>query len=122
MRFIKGLSIVAMLFFMGPIVCFASSRQINSKMPIIIVHARRYEFKPSNITLSEGQQVKLIFISSDVTHSLVVEKLGLEVNIKKNHSSEVILTPSRVGNFVGECSVYCGAGHSRMRLVFHITK
>jgi len=118
MNFIKAAS----LSLMGPIFCFAGPRQVDSKLPIITVHARRYEFKPSNITLKEGQQITLVFISDDVTHSLTVEQLGLEVNIKKSHSSDVLLTPSKVGNFVGECSIYCGAGHDRMKIVFHVTK
>lgn len=122
MNFIKVASTAAALFLMGPIFCFAGPRPVDSKIPIITVHARRYQFIPSNITLKEGQQVKLAFISDDVTHSLTVKELGLEVNIKKNHSSEVLLIPSRVGSFVGECSIYCGAGHDRMKLVLHVTK
>jgi cytochrome c oxidase subunit 2 len=118
MRFIQ----VAVLVLMGSIFCFAGTRPTDSKIPIITVHARRYEFKPSNITLKEGQQIKLVFISDDVTHSLTVEQLGLEVKIKKSHLSEVLLTPSKVGNFVGECSLYCGAGHDRMKIVIHVTK
>jgi len=121
MNFIKGASTTAALLVMGSLSCFARPI-IDAKVPVIAVHARRYEFNPSNITLKEGQQVKLVFISDDVTHSLTVKGLGLEVNIKKNHSSEVLLTPSKVGNFVGECSIYCGAGHDRMRIVFHVTK
>lgn len=122
MRLIQVALQAAVLVLMGSIFCFAATRQADSKIPIIAVHARRYEFKPSNIALKEGQQVKLVFISDDVTHSLTVEQLGLEVNIKKNHSSEVLLTPSKVGNFVGECSIYCGAGHDRMKIVFHVTE
>lgn len=122
MRFIQSAFLVAGVVLMSARFCYARPALVDSKIPIIIVHARRYEFKPSNITLKEGQQIKLVFISDDVTHSLTVEQLDLEVNIKKNHSSEVLLTPSKVGNFVGECSIYCGAGHDRMKIVFHVTK
>jgi cytochrome c oxidase subunit II len=122
MNFIKGASTTAALLVMGSLSCFARPIRMDAKVPVIAVRARRYEFKPSNITLKEGQQVKLVFISDDVTHSLTVKELGLEVNIKKNHSSEVLLTPSKPGNFVGECSIYCGAGHDRMKIVFHVTK
>lgn len=122
MKFTRGASMVVAFVLMVPIFCFAGSKQVDSNIPTIVVHARRYEFKPSNITLTEGQEVKMVFISDDVTHSLTVEELGLDVNIKKNHSSEVLLTPSKIGNFIGECSIYCGAGHNRMKLVFHVTK
>lgn len=120
MRFIQSAAIAAALIVLMP--RFIHPEQIKSTQPVIMIHARRYEFKPASITLKQGKPVKLIFISDDVTHSLTVDGLGLEVRIKKNHSSDVILTPSKVGDFLGKCSIYCGAGHDRMKLAIHVKK
>ncbi|MDW5264794.1 MULTISPECIES: cupredoxin domain-containing protein [Acidobacteriaceae] len=122
MRFIQSAVIAAALVVLNPMSRFAQQAQVKSTVPVITIHARRYEFSPANIILKQGQQVKLVFVSDDVTHSLAVAGLGLEVRIKKNHSSEVLLTPSKAGNFEGECSIYCGAGHDRMKLGIHVEK
>lgn len=122
MRFFQSAVMAVALVVLNPMSRFIQQAQAKSTLPVITIHARRYEFSPANITLKQGQQVKLVFISDDVTHSLTVASLGLEVRIKKNRSSEVLLTPSKVGNFQGECSTYCGAGHDRMKLSVHVEK
>ena len=122
MRFIQSVVMAAALAVLNPMPGFAQQASVRSTLPVITIHARRYEFSPANITLKQGQPVKLVFVSDDVTHSLTVTGLGLEVRIKKNHSNEVFLTPSKVGNFQGECSIYCGGGHDRMKLIIHVEK
>lgn len=122
MKFIQSAVMAAALVALNPMPHFIQQAQAKSALPAITIHARRYEFSPASITLKQGQQVKLVFVSDDVAHSLAVAGLGLEVRIKKNRSSEVFLTPSKVGNFQGECSIYCGAGHDRMKLVIHVEK
>lgn len=122
MRRIQGAVMAAIFSILSPALCLVHQEQIKSALPVIMIHARRYEFNPATITLKQGRKVKLIFISDDVAHSLTVASLGLEVRIKKNHSNEVLLTPSKIGNFEGECSIYCGAGHDRMKLIIHVEK
>lgn len=122
MRFIQSLAIAAVFVVLNPLFQFIQQAQVRSTLPVITIRARRYEFSPSNITLKRGQQVKLVFVSEDITHSLTVSGLGLEVRIRKNHPNEVLLTPSKLGNFQGECSIYCGVGHDRMKLVIHVEK
>lgn len=122
MRFVHSAVMAAALVALNPMPRFIQQAQAKSTIPVITIHARRYDFSPASITLKQGQQVKLVFVSDDVTHSLTVASLGLEVHIKKNRSSEVLLMPSKVGSFQGECSIYCGAGHDKMKLVIHVEK
>lgn len=122
MRFTQTAIISAIFVVLNPLFSLARQAQVKSTLPVITIHARRYEFSPATITLKEGQQVKLVFISNDVTHSLTLAGLGMDVPIRKNHPSEVVLTPSKIGTFRGECSIYCGAGHGRMKLVIHVEK
>jgi cytochrome c oxidase subunit 2 len=90
-------------------------------MPVVTIRAKRYEFQPSEITLKEGQKVKLIFISDDVPHGISVTELGISAEISKNHPTQMIIRPTTLGKFEGVCSRYCGAGHDTMRLVVNVT-
>ncbi|HEX4022157.1 MAG TPA: cupredoxin domain-containing protein [Acidobacteriaceae bacterium] len=92
----------------------------EAKISIFTIHARRYEFLPSEITLKVGQRVKLIFISDDITHGISVEGLLLDLNIRRNKPTEIEITPSKAGDFEGECSRYCGVGHDRMKFSIHV--
>jgi cytochrome c oxidase subunit 2 len=89
-------------------------------MPTISIHARCYEFSPSEITLTRGQPVKLVFIADDVSHGIVIPDLGLKADLPKHKALTLSLTPARVGDFDGECSRYCGSGHSDMTFVVHV--
>lgn len=122
MRCIQSAVMAVALIVLNPMPRFVLHAQVKSPRPVITIHARRYHFSPANITLTQGQPVKLVFVSDDVTHSLTVTDLGLEVRIKKNRSSDVFLTPSKVGNFQGVCSIYCGTGHDQMKLRIHVEK
>lgn len=122
MRCIQSAVMAVALIVLNPMPRFVLHAQVKSPRPVITIHARRYHFSPANITLKQGQPVKLVFVSDDVTHSLTVTDLGLEVRIKKNRSSDVFLTPSKVGNFQGVCSIYCGTGHDQMKLRIHVEK
>lgn len=104
-----------------PMLSAPASRDAETKIPTITIHAMRYVFQPSEITLKQGELVRLVFIADDVPHGLSISDLGLDVNIEKKKSRQIVLTPKEVGNFSGRCSWYCGAGHSRMTFQVHVT-
>ncbi|MBB6145853.1 cytochrome c oxidase subunit 2 [Silvibacterium bohemicum] len=87
---------------------------------VIKIHAKRYAFSPSEISIRRGQTVKLVFVSDDVAHAVAVDGLGLEVEIPAKSSATAIVTPDSIGDFKGRCSRYCGAGHSAMVFVVHV--
>lgn len=86
----------------------------------IEIHAARYSFSPAEITLKQGETVKLVVISDDATHSLVVPDLHVNVPAKKGSPGEVTLTPEKVGDFKGRCGHFCGIGHASMTFVVHV--
>ena len=88
----------------------------------IDVHARKYNFDPSEITLKKGEPVTLRLTSDDVTHSLRVPGLKINQEVSKDHPAEVTITPSSVGNFKGECGHFCGIGHGKMKFTVHVTE
>ncbi|MGH9560840.1 MAG: cupredoxin domain-containing protein [Terracidiphilus sp.] len=87
----------------------------------IEVHAKRFAFQPSEITLKKGETVTLALTSDDVAHSLVIEGLHVNAPITKGHITEVTITPGTVGDFEGRCGRFCGSGHGRMKFAVHVT-
>jgi cytochrome c oxidase subunit II len=94
----------------------------EAEVPVITIHAKQYEFIPSEITVKAGQRTRLIFISDDVPHGISVEELLSDVSIKKGKPTEIEITPSKAGDFQGQCSWYCGMGHARMNFLIHVMK
>jgi cytochrome c oxidase subunit II len=87
----------------------------------IEIHAKRFSFSPAEITLKEGETVKLVVTSDDVTHSLVIPDLQVNAQASKDHAAEVTITPGKVGDFKGKCGHFCGNGHGSMKFVAHVT-
>jgi cytochrome c oxidase subunit 2 len=90
------------------------------KVPIMTIHARRYEFIPSSTTLELGKTVELVLVSDDIIHGLSVDGLGIDLKASKNQPAHILITPNKAGDFEGQCSRYCGAGHSEMKLLIHV--
>lgn len=88
----------------------------------IEIVAKRYGFTPGDITLKKGVPVVLVLTSNDVDHGLKFNNLGVNLQAKKGKSAEAAFTPTQTGNFVGECSVFCGSGHGSMRMTLHVTE
>ena len=88
----------------------------------IEIHARRFEFQPSEITLKKGEPVTLRLISDDVTHSLRVPGLNINQEMRKDHPAEITVTPAGAGDFKGECGHFCGSGHGKMKFTVHVTE
>jgi cytochrome c oxidase subunit II len=88
----------------------------------ISITAQRFSFSPSEITLKKGEEVTLVIQSTDVSHGLLIEDLGVRTIVKKGQSSEVKFTPDTVGTFEGKCAHFCGKGHGSMKLTVHVTE
>ncbi len=88
----------------------------------IVVTAMRFSFDPGAITLKKGEPVTLILESVDVPHGLRFRDLGVELKASKGKPGEVQFTPDKVGEFVGHCSVFCGAKHGSMMLTLRVVE
>jgi cytochrome c oxidase subunit 2 len=88
----------------------------------IQITAKRFDFTPGDITLKKGVPVVLVLTSTDVDHGLKFKELNIVVTAKKGQTNEVAFTPDKVGNFVGQCSVFCGSGHGHMKMTLHVTE
>jgi cytochrome c oxidase subunit 2 len=114
---IQALSALLILS-LGTLTSSATSAQEST--PAIEIHASRYAFAPSEITLSVGKPVKLVIISDDVPHSLLVPGLKINKEVTKGHPAEITITPDSAGDFKGECGRFCGSGHGSMLFMVHV--
>ena len=88
----------------------------------IEIHAKRFSFTPSEITLEKGETVTLALTSDDVTHSLRVDGLHINGAMTKGHVTEINVTPQETGDFKGKCGHFCGSGHGSMLFVVHVVE
>jgi cytochrome c oxidase subunit 2 len=86
----------------------------------IVVHAHRFAFEPSSITVHRDETIRLQLISDDVPHSLVVKQLQINVEAAKAHQGETTFTAHQVGDFAGRCGRFCGSGHGQMQFTIHV--
>lgn len=84
------------------------------------VHVRRFAFTPDQVTVKRGEPVLLVLTSDDANHGLRFRQLNVDVHADKGKSAQVQFTPETTGDFVGHCSVFCGAGHGSMTLTLHV--
>ena len=84
---------------------------------IIEVSAERFEFWPSEITLTEGEEVELRLRSEDTLHGFRIVGAGTNVLIPKRGKGYAVarFTGTRPGRYTFECNRMCGAGHNFMR-------
>jgi cytochrome c oxidase subunit 2 len=88
----------------------------------IEIVAKKFSFEPAEITLKRGEPVILSVRSEDVAHGIRFRELNVEVNSRAGKTGEVQFTPDKTGDFVGHCSVFCGAGHGSMALKLHVVE
>ncbi len=98
----------------------APSLRAQDATQTIEVHAKRFSFTPSEITVKKGETVKLHLISDDVTHALVIPDLQVRQEITKGHPVDVTFVPDKAGDFHGMCGHFCGAGHGSMTFTVHV--
>jgi cytochrome c oxidase subunit 2 len=100
----------------------APRAQTQQPAKTIVIHAQKFAFAPSEVTLKKGETVKLVLISDDVRHGLAVRGVGIRSEIMPHRQNELIVTPTEVGDFPGTCWVFCGSGHHDMAFTIHVVE
>jgi cytochrome c oxidase subunit 2 len=98
---------------------FASAADAPQKIDVSV---KRFGYEPAVITLKKGEPVVLELTTQDVAHGLKFKELNLNTKIEKGKTAELAFTPTKAGDFVGHCSVFCGSGHGSMTLTLHVTE
>ena len=97
-----------------------SAARAEEPSRIIEIHAHRFSFVPSEITLKSGETVTLRLISDDVAHNLLIPGLKVNQEVTKGHPVDVTVTPGSLGDYRGKCGRFCGSGHGSMLFLVHV--
>ena len=88
----------------------------------IVIEARRFDFTPGDVTVKKGEPVTIVLTSKDVDHGLKFKDFNVVLKAKKGETNEVTFTPDKAGEYIGQCSTFCGTGHGSMKLTLHVTE
>jgi cytochrome c oxidase subunit 2 len=80
----------------------------------IAAQARKFEFTPSEITVTRGQPVTLAVTSADFAHGFTMPDFGVRTDLIPGRTIEVRITPMTEGRYHYLCDNFCGDGHDRM--------
>jgi cytochrome c oxidase subunit 2 len=81
----------------------------------IEVTARKFEFEPSRIEVTEGERIRLIVRSADGVHGVGIKKFGVSKLVPRGDKPVTIdFVASEAGTFPILCTEECGDGHEGM--------
>jgi cytochrome c oxidase subunit II len=86
---------------------------------VIEVVAKRFEFEPSTIEVTEGDRVRLLVRSADGPHGVEIKQFKVKKGVPRAKPGDSPVTiefsASTAGTFPILCSEYCGKGHEDMK-------
>lgn len=100
----------------------ASTLGAQAAPKTINLTAHRFTYDPDEITLKKGEPVVLVVKSQDVPHGLRIKGLNVDLKIPAHGTAQAQFTPEKTGDFVGQCSVFCGSGHGSMKITLHVVE
>lgn len=83
----------------------------------ITLHAQTFEYTPRTIRVNQGDRVKITLIADDVTHGMVIETYGVELEAepRQDPAPSVEFVADKTGLFRYRCTVVCGPLHPFMQ-------
>jgi len=88
---------------------------------VIRVAAKKFEFTPNDIELKKGEPVVLEFTSADVLMGFSLPDFKVRTDIPPGVTTQLRLTPDRVGTFEFVCDNFCGEFHEDMSGKIRVT-
>ncbi|MHB9155359.1 MAG: cupredoxin domain-containing protein [Endomicrobiales bacterium] len=93
----------------------AGTRRRGDTVRELDLEAFRFGFSPSHMVFKKGETIRLLATSRDVPHSVCIREYGIDVPVNKGEVKRIEFAADRAGEFIVECSVYCGPGYKQMR-------
>jgi cytochrome c oxidase subunit 2 len=88
----------------------------QSEPRTIEVVAKRFEFEPARIEVTEGERVRLVVKSGDGVHGIEIKKFKVNKRVPRGGDPiNIEFVASAAGEFPILCSEYCGDGHEDMK-------
>jgi cytochrome c oxidase subunit 2 len=81
---------------------------------VIRLTAKKFEYDLREITLKKGAPVVLELTSLDRVHGFNQPDFGVRGDAVPGMVTRVRFTPTKTGEFVFFCDVFCGDGHEEM--------
>jgi cytochrome c oxidase subunit II len=93
----------------GPLALFA-----QGKPRAIAIRAQKFTYTPAELTLKLNEPVVFQLTSADVVMGFSVPDFKVRGTIIPGQVTEVAMTPTKTGEFIFLCDVFCGTGHETM--------
>jgi cytochrome c oxidase subunit II len=93
----------------GPLALFA-----QGKPRVIPIRAQKFTYEPAELTLKLNEPVIFQLTSADVVMGFSVPDFKTRATIIPGQVTEVAMTPTKLGEFIFLCDVFCGTGHENM--------
>lgn len=77
----------------------------------IDVTTSQFAYDPPEIRLRQGERVRLVVRSADVTHGFAVLEWNINRQVLPGQPLVLDLKPDRPGRYQIICTVFCGTGH-----------
>jgi cytochrome c oxidase subunit 2 len=110
------------------LVAAACGATIHSQGPgasnerVVEIAVKKFEYIPPEITLKKGEPVRLELTSLDRLHGFDLPELGVRADVKPDETVTLRLTPTKTGQFVFHCDIFCGDGHEDLQGVITVTE
>ena len=92
----------------------------QAKPRVIPITAKKFEYDPPELTLKLNEPVVFQLKSLDVVMGFSVPDFGVRGTIIPGQVTEVAMTPTKTGEFIFLCDVFCGSGHENMGGTMHV--
>jgi cytochrome c oxidase subunit II len=111
LRFLALAAVMACLWTAGTSAQTESAGSVHE----IKMTAKRYQFDPNDITVKQGEHVRLIITALDRDHGFKLAAFDINQKLKKGDPTTIEFTADKAGTFTFRCSQFCGLGHLKMK-------
>ena len=91
------------------------SGKLEEGIRVITAKAFRYNFDPNPIVVNQGERVKIVMTSTDVTHGFLLPDYKINTLLPVGRPTTIEFVADKQGTFKFLCSVVCGSGHGSMK-------
>lgn len=95
--------------------------QAQGKPRVIAIVARKFTYEPAEITLKVNEPVVFQLTTQDVVMGFSLPDFKVRATVIPGQTAEVPLTPTKTGEFMFLCDVFCGSGHESMEGTLRVT-
>jgi len=99
----------------GDVNSLEPSGSLDNGVRVIDATAFRYDFNPNPIVVNQGEKVKIIMTSTDVTHGFLLPDYKINTLLPVGRPTTIEFVADKQGTFKFLCSVLCGSGHGSMK-------